>query len=142
MLTLAAAADLFGILAFLHMEPLAQRALFRSSLERPIALGDNAGLLRLRVLLAAVAMRRLKTTTVNGKVLVALPPKTVAVVSVELCDEQRQAYNKWEEAGRAIISHHLSADQLLQNYATVLEFILRCARERLRLWNQCRWRRP
>ena len=121
-----ASADLYGILAFLHMEPLAQRAVFRASLERPLAIGDTSGMLRLRLLLASTAMRRLKTTTVGGRAIVALPPKTVEIVKVELGGAQRRAYDTWEEAGRAVIAQHLEAEQLLQNYASVLEIILRC----------------
>ena len=125
---LPTSADLYGILAFLHMEPLAQRAVFRAALERPLAIGDTSGMLRLRLLLASTAMRRLKTTTVGGRAIVALPPKTVEIVKVELGGEQRRAYDTWEEAGRAVIAQHLEAEQLLQNYASVLEIILRCAR--------------
>ena len=41
--------DLYGILAFLHLDPLQQRPVFTASLERPIGMGDPNGLLRLKV---------------------------------------------------------------------------------------------
>jgi SNF2 family DNA or RNA helicase len=119
--------DLYGILAFLHLEPLSQRAVFRAAFERPIAIGDTTGLLKLKMLLATVAMRRLKTSTVGGRPLVELPPKVVEVVGVELTGRHREQYDAWEAAGQAVISQHLDANRLLQNYASVLEVILRCA---------------
>jgi SNF2 family DNA or RNA helicase len=57
--------DLFGLLAFLRLSPLCERTVFNASFVRPIALGDTAGLLRLRVLLSQIALRRLKTTKVR-----------------------------------------------------------------------------
>lgn len=54
--------DLYGLLAFLHLSPLTERAVFRAAFERPIAAGNPSGLLRLKVLMAATAMRRMKTT--------------------------------------------------------------------------------
>ena len=57
--------DLFGLLAFLHVSPLCERPVFNAALDRPVAGGDAAGLLRLKVLMSHVALRRLKTTKVR-----------------------------------------------------------------------------
>lgn len=86
-------------------------------------LGQPAG--TLQVLLGTIAKRRLKSTMVAGKPLIELPPKTVELVHVDLTGEHRRQYVAWETAGRRIISQHLAADQLLRNYTSVLEIILR-----------------
>lgn len=56
--------DLYGLIAFLRLAPLTERSVFRAAFERPIAAGNPSGLLRLKVLMAAVAMRRMKTMMV------------------------------------------------------------------------------
>ena len=118
--------DLYGLVAFLHLKPLSERPVFRATFERPMAIGDKAALLRLKLLMAAVALRRLKTTVVRGQPLVALPPKIIEFVDVELEGEHRGLYDKWERAGREAIVSHLESDTLLRNYSSVLEIILRC----------------
>lgn len=42
--------DLFGIVKFLHLAPLSERSVFRSSMERPMAIGDSSAMLKLKVL--------------------------------------------------------------------------------------------
>ena len=41
--------DLYGLVAFLRLDPLAERRLFVRTLERPIKSGDPLGLMRLQV---------------------------------------------------------------------------------------------
>ena len=77
--------------------------------------------------MGTIAKRRLKSTMIAGKPLIELPPKSVELVQVDLAGAHRQKYVAWETAGRQIISQHIAADQLLQNYTSVLEIILRCA---------------
>jgi SWI/SNF-related matrix-associated actin-dependent regulator of chromatin subfamily A3 len=120
--------DLFGLVSFLHLQPLCERPVFRSSFERPMAIGDNAALVRLKILMAAVAMRRLKTTEVNGQPLVQLPAKSIEFVDVELPEGQRALYDRWEQAGRDAVSSHIENGTLFRNYSSVLEIILRCER--------------
>ncbi|GAB4821905.1 hypothetical protein N2152v2_008951 [Parachlorella kessleri] len=117
--------DLHGLMAFLQLEPLHDKALFLRTIERPIKSGDPTGLLRLKVLLNTVALRRTKDLRVNGRPLVALPPRNVHLVTVQLSREERHKYERWEEAGQRIVQRHLSSDTLLQNYTAVLEIILR-----------------
>jgi hypothetical protein len=85
----------------------------------------------LQVLMAAIAKRRMKTSTLNGRSLVALPPKNIEVVSVELADGHRHKYDAWELAGRRIISHHIEQESFMREYSTVLEIILRYDPEHL-----------
>jgi SWI/SNF-related matrix-associated actin-dependent regulator of chromatin subfamily A3 len=118
--------DLFGLVSFLHLQPLCERSVFRSSFERPMAMGDKAALMHLKLLMAAVALRRLKTTEVNGRPLVQLPPKMIEFVEVDLPETQRELYDRWEAAGRAAVSSHIENGTLFRNYSSVLEIILRC----------------
>jgi SNF2 family DNA or RNA helicase len=56
--------DLYGLLAFLHLQPLSERDVFNASVDRPLRNGNPDGPRRVKVLLGAIALRRLKTTKV------------------------------------------------------------------------------
>eukprot|EP00892_Ulva_mutabilis_P006202 jgi/Ulvmu1/3954/UM018_0177.1 len=117
--------DLYGLLAFLRLAPLTERSVFRAAFERPMAAGNPTGLLRLKVLMAAVAMRRTKTMKVGGRSIVELPEKRIHVVKVNMLREQRSKYEQWAAAARTFVAAHLEADTLLRHYSSVLEALLR-----------------
>lgn len=60
-------ADLYGLMAFLHLDPLAERRLFVRTLERPIKSGDPLGLMRLQV-----ASSTLRSALAETKTLLAI----------------------------------------------------------------------
>lgn len=62
---------------------------------------------------------------VDGKRLVELPSKTIVMHFVELNPDDRELYDKVEENGKEIIERFMRTGTVLQNYATVLEIILR-----------------
>jgi hypothetical protein len=53
----------------------------------------------MQLLLSTVALRRTKDLEVNGRPLVALPSKTVHLVTVQLSREERDKYERWQQAG-------------------------------------------
>lgn len=117
--------DLHGILFYLHVEPLTDHSLFRRTIERPLIEGQPEGLPRLRALAGSLALRRTKHSSRQGIPLVTLPPKEVFIVEVELDTTARQKYERWETAGRALVSHMLAEGTLLLNYTSVIEVLLR-----------------
>lgn len=62
---------------------------------------------------------------VDGRRLVELPSKTISLHSVELTPEDRELYDKVEENGKEVIERFMESGTVLQNYATVLQIILR-----------------
>lgn len=117
--------DLHGLVSFLKMEPLDDAGLFKRTVDRPMANGEQDAVKRLQALVGSIALRRTKTTMRNGVPLVSLPPKEVYIVPVELEDAAKAKYKRWEDAGRAIIAQHLGAGTLMANYTAVLEVLLR-----------------
>ena len=117
--------DLHGLVSFLKMEPLDDAGLFKRTVERPLANGEQDAVRRLQALVGSIALRRTKTTMRNGASLVSLPPKEVYIVPVELEDAAKAKYKRWEDAGRSIIAQHLGAGTLMANYTAVLEVLLR-----------------
>lgn len=62
---------------------------------------------------------------VDGRRLVELPSKTISMHYVELTLEDRELYDKVEENGKEVIERLMNSGTVLQNYATVLQIILR-----------------
>lgn len=119
------ARDLFSLMQFLQLEPLNDSSYWRRTLERPLTNGDPSGLTRLQALIKAIALRRTKNMQVDGRRLVELPSKTISLHSVELTPEDRELYDKVEENGKEVIERFMESGTVLQNYATVLQIILR-----------------
>jgi len=62
---------------------------------------------------------------VDGKRLVELPRKTILMHYVDLTPEDRELYDKVEENGKEVVERFMENGTVLQNYATVLQIILR-----------------
>ncbi|KAG0623190.1 hypothetical protein M758_3G155200 [Ceratodon purpureus] len=119
------ARDLFSLMQFLRLEPLNDSSYWRRTVERPLTNGDPSGLVRLQALIKAIALRRTKDMQVDGRRLVELPRKTISMHYVELTPEDRELYDKVEENGKDVIERFMKSGTVLQNYATVLQIILR-----------------
>ncbi|KAH9547320.1 hypothetical protein CY35_11G028300 [Sphagnum magellanicum] len=119
------ARDLFTLMQFLRLEPLNESSFWRRTVERPLMSGDSSGLARLQALMKAIALRRTKELQVNGHRLVELPRKTVTIHYVDLAAEDREVYDKLEENGKEVIGQLVQSGTVLQNYASVLQIILR-----------------
>ncbi|WIA16914.1 hypothetical protein OEZ85_013841 [Tetradesmus obliquus] len=118
--------DVFGLLAFLGLKPLDDKAFWRRCVERPLRQRDSRALLTLKVLMGSLALRRTKDSPgPDGQPLVALPPKTVTVVRLELGAEDALNYARLESETKSLVAHHLSRGTLVENYTNVLTIIMR-----------------
>ncbi|WIA37137.1 hypothetical protein OEZ86_014100 [Tetradesmus obliquus] len=118
--------DMFGLLAFLGLKPLDDKAFWRRCVERPLRQRDSRTLLTLKVLMGSLALRRTKDSPgPDGQPLVALPPKTVTVVRLELGAEDALNYARLESETKSLVAHHLSRGTLVANYTNVLTIIMR-----------------
>lgn len=57
-----------------------------------------------RMLMSAIALRRMKTTLVDGKPMVDLPSKTIQIEHVKLSDDERKTYEAMQNEGRLIVT--------------------------------------
>lgn len=89
------------------------------------SLKDSLFTRALQALMKAIALRRTKEMQVDGQRLVELPRKTVNLHYVELSAEDREVYDKVEEDGKEVVGRFMKTGTVLQNYATVLQIILR-----------------
>ena len=59
---------------------------------------------RMKCLLNAVALRRVKTQMQNGAPLLSLPRRDVYVEQIQLSEEERLAYDVMQHEGRIIVN--------------------------------------
>ena len=71
---------------------------------------------RVSQLMRTIAMRRMKTTMVDGKPLVDLPPKTVFQETLKLSEEERATYDTMQREGKLIVSRSVPISSILVNF--------------------------
>lgn len=127
--------ELFSLIKFLKIKPYHEQKEFNKtfgSLTPRTSRGRSAGeytktkaMDALRVLLKAIMLRRMKSSTLDGKPLVTLPPKTEEVAHVEFSDDERQFYNDLESKTRITFNKYLRAGTVGKNYSNILVLLLR-----------------
>nr|ATG70976.1 DNA/RNA helicase protein [Callitropsis funebris] len=117
--------DLFTLMTFLQFQPFSIKSYWNSLVQRPLSQGNASGRARLQALMETIALRRTKDMKINGQRLVELPPKFVEIRLVELCDEERQLYDRLEAEGKKVVQHFIKSGTVLNNYSTVLQILLR-----------------
>lgn len=85
----------------------------------------NKAMNALRVLLRAIMLRRMKTSKLDGKPLVPLPPKTEEVAHVVFDDDERSFYSNLEARTKITFNKYLRAGTVGKNYSNVLVLLLR-----------------
>ncbi|KAM3595017.1 uncharacterized protein V6R79_017166 [Siganus canaliculatus] len=117
--------DLWMLLAFLRLKPFDVREWWNRVIQRPVMLGDRAGLQNLQTLVKCITLRRTKSSKVNGRPLVSLPEKTVCVEQVELSQPEREEYELARSEGKLAIGRYVAEGTVLRNYADVLAILMR-----------------
>ncbi|GFY84682.1 DNA/RNA helicase protein [Actinidia rufa] len=112
--------DLFSLMSFLRFAPFSVKSYWTSLVQRPLAQGNEKGLLRLQVLMATISLRRTK-----DKGLIGLPPKTIETCFVELSAEERELYDQMENEAKSVVRNYIHADSVARNYSAVLTILLR-----------------
>jgi SNF2 family DNA or RNA helicase len=127
--------ELFSLIKFLKIKPYHDQKEFnkafssltpRTSQSRPA--GGHAkqkAMGALRVLLKAIMLRRMKSSTLDGKPLVTLPPKTEEVAHVEFSEDERSFYTDLESKTRITFNKYLRAGTVGKNYSNILLLLLR-----------------
>ena len=94
--------DVYPLFRFLRYQPFASWPHFRGTISNPCKRVRNQqraveGMASLRIALQAVTLRRTKQDTIDGRPIVDLPPRTVAIREVEMDEAERDFYHALEE---------------------------------------------
>ncbi|KAJ4489981.1 SNF2 family DNA-dependent ATPase [Lentinula aciculospora] len=122
--------ELYSLLRFLRIKPFSSWDRFNEQIAKPVknGKGANRAMKRLQVVLKQIMLRRRKDDTLNGKVLIELPKRTVNVVSCSFSPSEQQFYNNLE------VKMSTAMEQLVEdaqksgvkaNYMSVLLLLLR-----------------
>ncbi|KAJ3298624.1 hypothetical protein HDU76_006440, partial [Blyttiomyces sp. JEL0837] len=118
--------ELYSLLNFLDIEPYCDWVRFRDDIEKPFKQGRHKKVLkRVQALLKAVCLRRTKTSELDGKPIIVLPPKAVDMVEVDFTPEEREFYTSLEQKTLLRFNQYLRAGTVMQNYTNVLVLLLR-----------------
>ncbi|VUC30344.1 unnamed protein product [Clonostachys rosea] len=120
--------ELFSLLAFLRIKPYCVWEKFRQAFGTLFGKkGDpqSEAMSRLRVLLKAIMLRRKKNSTIDGRPILRLPPKTEETVHVELTKDELDFYKQLEQKSQVIFNKYLRDGSVGKNYSHILVLLLR-----------------
>ncbi|KAK7209286.1 hypothetical protein V2G26_016464 [Clonostachys chloroleuca] len=120
--------ELFSLLAFLRIKPYCAWDKFRQAFGSLFGKkGDptSEAMSRLRVLLKAIMLRRKKNSTIDGRPILRLPPKTEETVHVKLTQDELDFYKQLEEKSQVIFNKYLRDGSIGKNYSHILVLLLR-----------------
>lgn len=115
--------DIQSLFQFLRVHPVQDKSVFQQVVSKPIQLGEEQGLTRLRLLLSTVSLRRAKAIIAGS-----VPPKTCVDSRVRLTGRAEEVYTVLFKSARLLVKallHHNESGgfALLSNH--VLEWLLR-----------------
>jgi DNA repair protein RAD5 len=117
--------DIFSLLAFLRVDPCGDYAWWTHHISRPIRAGDDKGFARLQAVLGTILLRRTKDQKFNNAPIVTLPPRLCTVRRDRFVPEEEDFYQSMWTASKTKFDSYVRAGSVLQNYAHVLELLLR-----------------
>lgn len=119
--------DLFSLVRFLRVEPWNNFSFWRTFITVPFESGNFVKALDVvQTVLEPLVMRRTKDMRLpNGEQLVALPPKHVEVVDVELSETERQIYDYILTRAKRTFQEAQSTGTVMKAFTTIFAQLLR-----------------
>jgi SNF2 family DNA or RNA helicase len=121
-------AEIYSLFVFLRVEPLADQEFWTNAIMKPIRNRDERGLDRLRSALSSILLRRTKDQKVEGsttEAIVNLPPRQVDIERVQFSESEQLFYDALWSNSKIAFEQMLAHGTVMQNYAHVLELLLR-----------------
>lgn len=118
--------ELYSLLRFLRIKPYDDENLFNHEIGNPIQrIADKNALKKLQALLKAILLRRTKTSEIDGKPILQLPPRTIEVESSNMDEDEQEFYRALEQGALDQMNQYLSQGSVSRNYSTILVLLLR-----------------
>ncbi|KAF0700506.1 Aste57867_8967 [Aphanomyces stellatus] len=116
--------DLAALLTFLRYKPFDDGYWWTRAIGRPLRREEPEGIRIVKALMKDVALRRTKGKS-DRLLMVTLPLCTVYSYPIELRPDEREQYNRLEDAAKANIQRLLDTNTFEKQYALVLEMMMR-----------------
>ncbi|WRT64369.1 uncharacterized protein IL334_001301 [Kwoniella shivajii] len=118
--------ELYSLFKFLRARPLDDWDNFRERITALVKNGQTKlAMKRLHVILKAVMLRRTKDATIDGKKILNLPGRTVAITPCDFDDEERAFYDALEKKTEITFNRFVKSGTAMANYTSVLTMLLR-----------------
>ncbi|RDB17334.1 hypothetical protein Hypma_001783 [Hypsizygus marmoreus] len=119
--------ELYSLIKFLRIKPLNIWDTFNTQIAKPVKSGKgaNRAMKRLQVVLKQIMLRRRKDQTLNGKVLIELPKRTVNIISCPFDSAEGAFYSALENKMESMIEKLMGQSKGKSAYIGVLLLLLR-----------------
>ncbi|PYH94755.1 hypothetical protein BO71DRAFT_398695 [Aspergillus ellipticus CBS 707.79] len=121
--------ELHSLIKFLRIRPYCNLEAFQREFTRPLKSNMPATrekvMMQLQVLLKAVLLRRTKTSKIDGKPILQLPPKISERVHAVFSEDEQEFYNALETRSQLEVNKYMEAGTIGRNYSNILVLLLR-----------------
>jgi len=117
--------DLFSLLHFLRVDPYGEYSWWSKIIMKPIRNRDERGFTRLQAILETILLRRTKDMKIDNVPIVSLPPRIVKLRPLQFREEEEDFYQALWTSSKTKFNDFISSGTILQNYAHILELLLR-----------------
>ena len=121
--------ELYSLIHFLRIKPYNEADKFSRDFTRPLKSTENRSkekaMRQLQALLKAILLRRTKTSKIDGKPILQLPPKTTQEQRAVFTEDERDFYKALETQTQLKFNKYLKAGTVGRNYSNILVLLLR-----------------
>ncbi|KAK0737532.1 SNF2 family N-terminal domain-containing protein [Apiosordaria backusii] len=124
--------ELYPLIRFLRIKPFSDHRHFQQAFKCLGPRNNNnndhlrsQAMSKLQVVLKAIMLRRMKSSEIDGKPILTLPPKTERSEFVEFSADEKQFYQDLETRSQVVFNKYLRAGTVSRNYSNILVLLLR-----------------
>ncbi|KAF2093487.1 hypothetical protein NA57DRAFT_7988, partial [Rhizodiscina lignyota] len=122
--------DLFALVRFLGIKPFNDWDMFNKEFIKPIRGSDMpdlraASMKKFQVFIKAILLRRTKTSQIDGKPILELPPRIVEQKHAIFSEDEKNFYDGLEKKTQVTINKYLRENTVMRHYSNVLVLLLR-----------------
>jgi SNF2 family DNA or RNA helicase len=121
--------ELYSLIHFLRIKPYNEAERFSRDFTKPLKSTDNRAkekaMRQLQALLKAILLRRTKTSKIDGRPILQLPPKRTQEQRSVFSEDERDFYKALETQTQLKFNRYLKANTVGRNYSNILVLLLR-----------------
>ncbi|EEP78640.1 rad8 protein [Uncinocarpus reesii 1704] len=120
--------ELYSLLRFLRIGPYNMAETFDATFTRPLKSTEKEqelAMRKLQALLKAILLRRTKSSKINGRPILQLPPRTTEKVHAVFSEDEQLVYSGLEAKTQIQFNRYLDAGTVGAHYSSVLVMLLR-----------------
>ncbi|KAF9457347.1 SNF2 family N-terminal domain-containing protein [Collybia nuda] len=118
--------DVFALIKFLRLEPFDDKNIWTEFIGSPVKFGQALGVARLQTIMKCITLRRTKETkTLDGKRILALPPRRDELRYLKFDPEEQAIYDQFFTESKAEFNEMSTKNEVMKNYVGILQKILR-----------------